>query len=78
MGIFDTVLVNCPKCGQEHEFQSKSGECFLRTYTLADCPDDVMINVNRHSPKLCDCGMLFQVDIPNRKAVEFINNPDEL
>lgn len=29
MGMYDSVMVRCPKCGEEHEFQSKSGECLL-------------------------------------------------
>lgn len=69
MGMYDSVMVNCPQCGEEHEFQSKSGECLLNVYTLEDCPDDVMANVNRHSPYKCDCGTLFQVYIATRKAV---------
>jgi hypothetical protein len=67
MGMYDSVMVKCQKCGEEHEFQSKSGECLLDVYTLENCPDDVMANVNRHSPYKCDCGTLFQVDIATRK-----------
>jgi len=69
MGCYDTVLVNCPKCGEEHNFQSKSGECLLEYYTLENCPDSVMSNVNRHSPYKCDCGVSLKVDILNRKAI---------
>ena len=69
MGMFDSVMVKCPNCGQENEFQSKSGECFLEVYTLENCPDDVMANVNRHSPCECDCGTKYEVDIENRKAI---------
>jgi hypothetical protein len=69
MGMYDSVMVNCPQCGKEHEFQSKSGDCLLEVYTLENCPDDVIANVNRHSPCKCDCGALFQVDIATRKAV---------
>jgi len=67
--MYDSVMVKCPKCGEEHEFESKSGECLLDVYTLENCPDDVMANVNRHSPYKCDCGTKFQVDIPTRRAV---------
>lgn len=69
MGMYDSVMVKCPKCGEEQEFQTKSGDCFLDVYTLEDCPDDVMVDVNRHSPYDCNCGEVFQVDIPTRKAV---------
>jgi len=69
MGMYDSVMVKCPKCVEEHEFQTKSGECLLDVYTLDNCPDDVMVDVNRHSPYKCDCGEVFQVAIPTRKAV---------
>lgn len=70
MGMYDSVMVNCPKCGQENEFQSKSGECLLYVYTLENCPKDVLLNVNRHSPQKCyNCGFNHEVDIENRKAV---------
>lgn len=69
MGLYDSVIVNCPQCGKEKEFQSKSGDCLLEVYTLEDCPRDVIENINRHSPYKCDCGILFQVDISTRKAI---------
>jgi hypothetical protein len=69
MGMFDTIWVKCPKCGEESGFQSKSGDCILGDYTLENCPDDVMVDANRHSPYTCDCGTIFKVDIPTRKAV---------
>ena len=67
--MYDSVMVKCPKCGKENEFQSKSGECLLDVYTLENCPNDVMVNVNRHSPCKCNCGFNYEVDIENRKAV---------
>lgn len=68
--MYDTVWVKCPKCHEENSFQSKSGDCLLIDYTLEDCPDDVMANVNRHSPCECDnCGLFYEVDVTNRKAV---------
>jgi hypothetical protein len=69
MGMFDSVIVACPKCGEKHEFQSKSGYCLLEVFELEDCPLDVLSNVNRHSPYDCDCGALFEVDVSTRKAV---------
>jgi peptide subunit release factor 1 (eRF1) len=69
MGMFDSVWVKCPKCGEENEFQSKGGECNLSNYNLDDCPNDVMDNINRHSPIECECGCKYGVDIKNRKAI---------
>ena len=69
MGMYDSVIVKCPKCGAEHEFQSKSGDCFLNVFTLENCPEDVLTDVNRHSPYICNCGASIEVDITSRKAV---------
>ena len=69
MGMYDSVIVNCPNCNEEHQFQTKSGQCLLDVYTLENCPDDVMVNVNRHSPCRCDCGSFFEVDKETRVAV---------
>ena len=74
MGSFDSVMVKCPNCGKENEFQSKSGGCFLESYPLEDCPDDIMENVNRHSPIKCACGTKYEVDIKNRKAKTLKNH----
>lgn len=69
MGMYDSVIVKCPKCGVEHEFQSKNGDCFLNVFMLENCPEDVLTDVNRHSPYICNCGASIEVDIINRKAV---------
>lgn len=62
MGCFDTVMVPCPKCGVKSGFQSKGGECYLATYELADCPKDVLSDVNRHAPNTCEeCGTIYAV-----------------
>lgn len=68
--MFDSVWIKCPKCGEENEFQSKSGDCCLDNYTIENCPDDVLQNVNRHAPIKCDCGCKYQVDISKRAVVE--------
>lgn len=73
MGMFDSVYVRCPKCGKENEFQSKSGDCISGVYNLENCPDDVLEDVNRHSPCECDCGAFYKVDIKNRKATRNLN-----
>lgn len=53
MGCFDSVIVKCPSCKKEVEFQSKSGDCTLSRYTLEEAPEDVLKDVNRHSPVSC-------------------------
>ena len=71
MGMFDSVNVNCPSCGFEALFQSKGGDCILRNYTLKNVTEDVLSDVNRHSPCTCrKCGTKFAVDIENRISIK--------
>ena len=73
MGCYDMVMVPCPKCGIEEQFQSKGGDCLLQEYSLADCPEDVLADVNRHAPATCGkCGTMFKVaDVDGKpRAVE--------
>ena len=76
MGVYDSVEVKCPQCGDSEYFQSKgSDDAACRVFTLSNCPDDVLSNVNRHSPHHCaNCGCCFAVDEASRtpvKAKEF-------
>jgi hypothetical protein len=66
MGLYDTIIVNCPDCNEEHFSQSKSGDCLLRTFNLKDCPDGVFGDINRHSPYECDCGTVFKVNMEKK------------
>lgn len=61
MGLFDTVMVPCPKCGEEYPAQSKgSPEPYMRVYKFADAPSDVLSDVNRHAPWRCEkCRTVF-------------------
>ena len=62
MGVYDIIIVPCPKCGEEYHAQSKSGECTLRTYNLQHVPSDVLSDGNRRAPFTCDkCGTRFEL-----------------
>lgn len=69
MGVFDTVRVACPDCGNILDFQSKGGFApYLCTYDLAHTPKDVLSDVNQHGPESCHCGAWVIVDTTNRKT----------
>jgi hypothetical protein len=63
MGLFDTVMVPCPKCGTRAGFQSKGGERKLLTYELNDCPPDVMGDLVHDSATCAQCGSRFRLMI---------------
>jgi hypothetical protein len=60
MGLFDTVLIPCPRCGTEYEEQTKAGDCELATYRLAEAPPELKADIANRT-LLCGCGMLFYV-----------------
>ena len=51
MGMFDTVIVMCPKCTHRNEFQSKMGECDLSTYSLDNAPLLLIADLNDDGKK---------------------------
>lgn len=60
MGMFDSVYVTCPRCGSSVEFQSKAGECYLRTYSNQEVPTEIAADLNDTSER-CKCGALVTV-----------------
>jgi len=41
MGMYDTVIFNCPKCNGVIEEQSKAGERLLNNYSANEVPVDI-------------------------------------
>lgn len=55
MGMFDSLYVECRKCHEEIEFQSKAGDCSLHSYKLDNCPPGVAGDIIGQSQS-CQCG----------------------
>lgn len=46
MGLFDSLWVECPKCGKPVEFQSKAlPDPYMQNFSLDDCPSEVLTDV---------------------------------
>lgn len=58
MGVYDSVVLVCPDCGEHHRVQTKAGKCRLETYTIDDAPFDVLAGVE-NTPVTCACGTEF-------------------
>lgn len=54
MGMFDSVNVKCPKCGEVVEFQSKAGNCYLDNYFINKVPISIAIALHG-SKETCIC-----------------------
>lgn len=57
MGLFDSLYVDCPKCGMPVEYQSKALEdCYCRNFTLETAPGEILFDV-MNDPHYCmQCG----------------------
>jgi ribosomal protein S27AE len=78
MGMFDTVMVPCPKCGTKSGFQSKGGDCMMAEYELENCPSYVLSDVNRYAPNTCvECGTVFAVRVTwSAEGIEVTDNAE--
>lgn len=61
MGMFDSIYAPCPKCGEDAEFQSKSGDCFLNVYNLHNVPVDALYGTINDQCKCLNCGTVFVI-----------------
>jgi hypothetical protein len=46
MGMYDSVIASCPRCGADVEFQSKAGACLLNTYRPVAVPTKIAADLN--------------------------------
>lgn len=60
MGMYDSVIATCPKCGADVEFQSKAGPCELRRYGQASVPPEIARSVSGDVEE-CECGYLLKL-----------------
>jgi hypothetical protein len=65
MGMFDTVIIECPGCSAIVNCQTKSGGCCLDTYELDNAPMEVMAGLLGHNTYY-ECGATFNVSITTR------------
>lgn len=63
MGMFDSVVATCPKCGCEIEFQSKAGTCNLNRFQLDEVPVEIASNINGELRECENCGEMYRIQI---------------
>jgi len=60
MGMFDSVFIKCPECGDTSEIQSKAGACMLHEYNLSNAPMSILGDIDGEGLK-CQCGYVIKV-----------------
>ncbi len=78
MGMFNTVIFNCPKCGESFEGQSKTGCCSLKTFHQSNVPvADVSGLVDRDGLVYCsECSHPFRLNYPRRFSLHLSSAED--
>ena len=76
MGLYDIIIIPCPKCSKDYHAQSKSGDCLMDVFLIENAPVDVMGDVNRHAPFTCECGCVFSVEFPPAKVNYIVKEED--
>jgi len=74
MGMFDSLFVPCPSCGEDIEFQSKAGACGLNKYRLyMRIPLKIIADLEGDTQE-CSCGEIITLGIP--KLIPFVVKAD--
>ena len=72
MGMFDSVFVTCPQCGEEVEFQSKGGPCEMQSIRdLSNVPIDIASRLGR--AEWCDCGNVVNISVPKTVYIQVLS-----
>jgi hypothetical protein len=65
MGMYDSVMVPCPSCGKQVEFQSKEWDCQMDRWSLEEAPAKVKFDI-MNEPNHCEaCDNWFALIDPN-------------
>jgi len=61
VGMFDSVNVKCPHCGEYNELQSKAGDCILNTYLEYEVPCNIAMDLE--GTEWCQsCGEQYSIE----------------
>lgn len=67
MGMYDTVVTNCPKCGCRNEIQTKAGDCVLAVYSFKQVPVDIAKSLDGQVRRCDDCSHEYKLVYPKHK-----------
>ena len=61
MGVYDTIHIMCPECGELYEEQSKAADCILANYTVANAPPAILADIANERFECSNCKTEFCV-----------------
>lgn len=70
MGCFDRLYVECPRCLNDVEFQSKADACCQIDYDINNCPPNILGDLNNQSETCQNCGRVVTIKVQTIARVE--------
>ena len=61
MGMFDTVIFKCPRCGKEVQEQTKVGRCVLAYYEEKEVPVGIAQSLDGDTICCYECNGVFTI-----------------
>lgn len=62
MTPYDTIILECPRCGKPYSVESFTGQRLMMSYPLSMAPADVLVGINHLAPYRCKgCQLEFYV-----------------
>ena len=71
MGMFNTILVPCPNCGEEIEFQTKSGTRMLERYNISRVPEEEVRGILGRTTECIECGYTIEIEVIQKEHKDF-------
>lgn len=68
MGMYDSVMVECPHCKTLVEFQSKAGKCDMEKYPVHEVPPEIAVDIDGDSESCNNCGTHVVIRMPFKIA----------
>jgi transcription elongation factor Elf1 len=73
MGCFDSVFLNCPRCGHEEEVQSKAGALSgvnFEKYPLSHAPLEIVADIRNERIVCRECHAILKIRVAWLTSVE--------
>ena len=71
MSMFNTIIINCPNCDNEVEFQTKSGSRLTLQYHIKSVPKEEIKGILGDSKKCNKCGREIKIKDANKVKKDF-------
>ena len=71
MGMFNTIIVECPNCGKEIEFQTKSGTKMLERYYIDKVPEEEIQGILGQTERCYECNQIIEIEPVHREYKDY-------